>query len=221
MTTIIDRLLPGRKVRRGEQFDRMHGVETQRTVTRDNLTGMPEELRRHAGEYIPTNPVLFRRIVRKSGIDPSKFTFVDLGCGKGRVVIAATEFSFKAIVGIEADTEIFEIARENLISSGRDTNPNIRIEHGDARAFEWPGGNLFIFMYSPFRGEIFEQVAERLAGLASEPDRAIVVAYSSDFEAEILERSGRFTRVRMRRRQFWAPSTVSFFFNPVALEMRR
>lgn len=219
--TIIDRLFQARRLFQGRRFDRRHGVETVNTVTRDGLTGMAPELRAHAGEYIPTNPALFRRMVRKSGIDPSRFTFVDLGCGKGRIVIAAADYPFKAILGVEADLAIFRAAQDNLKRWRKgDARRRARVVHADARTFEWPKGDLFIFMYSPFRGPIFKQVAKRLAAVAGEPGRAVVIAYSRDWEAAALERTGRFKRVRMKRLQFWAPSSVSFFYNEAADRMR-
>ena len=220
--TFLDRLLPNLRARRGHAFDRRHGVETTEILERDKLIGLGPELRRHAGEYIPTDDALFHRIMRKSRIDKSGFTFVDLGCGKGRTLIAAASYPFRAILGVEADRALYETALDNIASwTGEHEARPIHVVHADAQLAELPAGDLFIFMYSPFRGPVFERVAERLAAIAGEPGRAIVIAYSSDFESAVLERTGRFVRVRMRRRQFWAPSTVSFFYNEAALRRRR
>lgn len=191
-------------------------------LDRHELTGMPAEIRQHAGSYVPTNPAVFRRLVRKVEVDPREFTFIDLGCGKGRVVITAADYPFKAILGVEYDASVYETAKRNLDHwQETHSDPRLKVIHGDARNFEAPPGNLFIYMYGPFRGPVFEQVAERLAALADEPGRALVIAYASDFEADVLDRTERFVRVRMRRRQFWARSSVSFFYNKAANLMRR
>jgi predicted RNA methylase len=218
--TLLDRLLPGRRRWRGRLFDRRRGIETSKPLEREELLGMPAELRAHAGQYLPTDLPLFRRIVRRSGVDPAQFSFVDLGCGKGRILIAAADYAFRTIIGVEADANLVAVARTNVEQSGAGES-RISVLHCDAREADLPDGNLFVFMYSPFRGPVFEAVARRLAALAAEPERAVVIAYSSDFEAEALERTGRFVRVRMPRRQFWAPSTVSFFYNQTAERMRR
>lgn len=211
-------MLSFRKNLSGWLFDRRHGVETNRKVPRNELTGLPDETRRHAGEYAPSNPALFRRIVRESRIDPREFAFVDLGCGKGQILIAAANYPFRSIVGIEADAALCLTARRNL----ERLHLNVEsVVHADARTAELPEGNLFIFMYSPFRGPVFEEMAQRLAGMAKEPGRAIVIAYSADWEAEALERTGAFARVRLRRRQFWRRSRVSLFYNEAAGQMRR
>jgi hypothetical protein len=220
-STLIDRVLAFRKQRAGRRFDRRHGIETNEKVSRQGLTGMSTELREHAGEYAPTDPTLFRRVVRKSGIDPNAFTFIDLGCGKGRVLIAAADYPFKEIIGVEADIALCRVANQNLKRWGEGRSEGrLKVVHTDARTFEWPKGNLFAFMYSPFSGPVFQQVAERLAAAAGEPGRAVVIAYSADWEAGALDRTGCFTRVRMRRSKFWAPSTVSFFYNDLANRMR-
>ena len=39
--------------------------------------------------------------------------------------------------------------------------------------------------------------------------------------SEALERTKQFTRRKMRRRQFWAAATVSFFYNELANKLRR
>jgi len=205
-----------RKHLAGLLFDRRHNIETNRNVVRDDLTGMPSRIRQHAGDYSPTNPALFARIVGESGADPRDFSFVDLGSGKGRVVIAAASYGFQRIVGIEADSVLHEIAENNIARAGLERSANVSLVHGDARTAELPAGNLFIFMYSPFRGPVFKAVAKRLAVLASEPQRAMIIAYSGDWEADALERTGKFIRRRMRRRQFWARSTVSLFYNEAA-----
>jgi SAM-dependent methyltransferase len=225
---LLDRLAALRKRWGGQRFDRRHGMETSVTLDRDELTKMSPELRRFAGAYIPTSPALFKRIVRKSKVDPKDFAFVDLGCGKGRILVEAAYYPFRAIMGVEADAGLCQTAIENLKRWRQGRSPDqarvhrqVEVMHSDARTALLPAGNLFIFMYSPFRGHVFATVAERLAALADEPGRAVVIAYSADFEALVLEQTGRFTRVRMRPQRFWTKPTVSFFYNDEAMRLRR
>src|SRR6516225_8353137 len=41
------------------------------------------------------------------------FTFVDIGCGKGRALMVASAFPFRRLVGVEISPELCEIARAN------------------------------------------------------------------------------------------------------------
>lgn len=40
------------------------------------------------------------------------YTFVDIGCGKGRAVLLASEVRFREIVGIELNTKLAVLARK-------------------------------------------------------------------------------------------------------------
>jgi SAM-dependent methyltransferase len=47
-------------------------------------------------------------------IKHEEFTFVDIGCGKGRALFIAAEFPFRRIVGAELAVELAQIARANV-----------------------------------------------------------------------------------------------------------
>ena len=51
-------------------------------------------------------------------VDHSEFTFVDYGLGKGRVLMLATEYPFKRIVGVEFSESLDRTARQNLTKLG-------------------------------------------------------------------------------------------------------
>jgi hypothetical protein len=65
-------------------------------------------------QYQPTDPSLFREIVSGLRIEYSEFTFIDLGSGKGRALLLASEFPFRRIVGIELLPELHTIAKQNV-----------------------------------------------------------------------------------------------------------
>jgi SAM-dependent methyltransferase len=45
---------------------------------------------------------------------PEKDVFLDYGCGKGRVLIAAAGYRFRRIIGVEIAPELIACARENI-----------------------------------------------------------------------------------------------------------
>src|SRR5712691_7133679 len=51
--------------------------------------------------YQPTEPVLFEEMLASIKIDFRNFTFIDLGSGKGRVLLLASDYPFRQIVGVE------------------------------------------------------------------------------------------------------------------------
>ena len=47
-------------------------------------------------------------------IDASRFTFVDLGCGKGKPLMVAASYGFRRLVGVDISAECIAIARRNI-----------------------------------------------------------------------------------------------------------
>ncbi|HVS84122.1 MAG TPA: hypothetical protein VHD91_00660, partial [Gaiellaceae bacterium] len=70
----------------GLGFDLRHGVETRRIVLHSGADRARPGVHNF---YERTPPGRFRRIVRASRVDPAGFAFVDVGCGKGAVLILA------------------------------------------------------------------------------------------------------------------------------------
>jgi precorrin-6B methylase 2 len=203
------------------RFDRKHGLDTCGMVETPKFAGMPVEVGRDANPYFASGKARIRRMIRRSRINPSDYHFVDFGTGKGRPLIVASAYPFKSITGIEADHELCEIARANVTTWFRShCGPPIKVIEADARTTPLPNGNLFIFMYNPFSGDVLEEVSEHLAELAR-GDRKLVVAYSGDELAGALEGTGAFRRVPIPPLRPWLGSSMSLFFNPAAEPKRR
>ena len=201
--------------RRDCSFDKSFGIETEAWEAGRSWSG------NHTEAYCPTPARLFKRIIRKTHVDPGDFAFIDLGCGKGRTLLLASVYGFARVFGVELDERLCALARRNLdrwfAESG---GAAATIIHGDARDVPMPQGNLFVFMFNPFTGPIFDEVARRLATIAREEHRAVLVAYSNDVCGDRLERTGAFRRIRLRRLQFWRRSKISFFYNETAWRLR-
>jgi SAM-dependent methyltransferase len=44
--------------------------------------------------------------IERSGVDPEQFCFLDIGCGKGRALIIATEYGFKDLIGVDYSAKL-------------------------------------------------------------------------------------------------------------------
>jgi len=82
-----------RRSRYGDiDFDFEHGVDTTwaniglRTRLREWISG---------GQYQPSEPELFHRIISDLPVKPDGLTFIDLGSGKGRTLLMASEYPFR------------------------------------------------------------------------------------------------------------------------------
>ena len=105
-------------------------------------------------------------------------TFVDVGCGKGRVLLWAARSPFVRVVGVEHDAALADIARRNL---RRAVDPQRRcrdvdVVTDDAAAAAWPLGPLVVFLYNPFDAAVMVEVVASLErSLAAHPRPCRVV----------------------------------------------
>ena len=64
--------------------------------------------------YQATEPALFQEMMAALRVDFAEFLFIDLGSGKGRTLLMASEYPFRKILGVELLPELNQIAQENL-----------------------------------------------------------------------------------------------------------
>jgi SAM-dependent methyltransferase len=182
-----------------DDFDDRHGVDTRTFSLVD--ADMPEEALAEATRYEPANVQVLHHLFRSLPFRYPDFHLVDVGCGKGRTLMVAAEYPFKAITGVELSPIATRIAERNLSRNTRReqakcTEIDVRCEN--AIDFTVPSGNLLVTLYNPFLGKTFEQCIEHLHEAArAEPARQIWVAYINPWFCEqILDKSGFFRRVR-------------------------
>jgi predicted RNA methylase len=161
------------------EFDAQHGTDTAGSVEPGDLGIGNAESRKLAIRYLPSPWRVTSWMLERIGVDPREYSLIDLGCGKGRVLLVAAQQPFHKIVGVEISTDLAAIARRN-IARFRPSSEQVRaiaVENTDVRKFTMPPGNLLIHMYHPFDPAISAAVFARLAAIQDLPQRRVVVAY--------------------------------------------
>lgn len=180
-------------------FDRAHGVDTDGLLYADALaTGHAHD--DHNAGYYATAPSLFRGglelwrgTLAGTGYGAADYTLVDIGCGKGRVLMLAADYSFRAIVGIELNPRLTRVARKNLHKWLRRPRacPGVRIIEGDALSFPLPEGPLALFYFNSFERELTEQWLSRLAETARARTQPLDLIYiHPEFDALVRQLPG-------------------------------
>lgn len=160
-------------------FDRLHGTDTSGFIPSEGLPPSRYDAN-HRSVYGGSQPGILRAVLAMVP-SPETFTFVDLGCGKGRPLLVASEFPFRNIVGVELSPSLVEIARANVavMEKRYPGRTAVRVEVGDAGTFRFPSGNVVLFLYNPFGKELMTKVvAEMEAALAAEPRFIYVIYYN-------------------------------------------
>ena len=133
-------------------YDWDYGVNTTSGAVgwRDRLLGVLHS------PYQPTEPILFHEMIdalaEQTQLDLSTLTFVDLGSGKGRTLLMASDYPFRRIIGVELLPSLHEIARQNLAAYKSDTQKCFALESicGDATSFSFPEEPLVVYLFNPF-----------------------------------------------------------------------
>jgi SAM-dependent methyltransferase len=143
--------------------------------------------REHITGYLGCVPSIVRAGLQRLP-DVSGATFVDLGCGKGRALIVASEFPFARVVGIELDKHLAGIASRNasIVSSRRPGRPPIEVVCGDASSFAVPDGDVVAFLYHPFDGTLVRRLVDHLVA-ASWADRQLFVVYANPVHGALFD----------------------------------
>ena len=97
-------------------FDAANGVDTGGYTYLSSLK-INSPNWRDGNSHIAADPDEFVAAMNALNIDPSHFTFIDLGSGKGRALMLARSYGFKELIGVEFSAELVELARRNGIET--------------------------------------------------------------------------------------------------------
>jgi SAM-dependent methyltransferase len=180
---------------RSHPFDKFYGVDTSGFVPREKIH-TDQKLAAAISGYAGSQPGVIRSALSALG-DTRDYVFIDIGCGKGRAAIAASEFPFREIIGVELSAELANIARRNIlkISQRFPDRPPITIHTGNALDFALPPCKSVIYMYHPLGRELMKRFAAKLEtalDVAGAPEMFFV--YYNPVFGEVLDESPAFSR---------------------------
>ncbi len=147
--------------------------------------------------YQPTEPGLFREMMASVPAALDSFTFVDLGSGKGRTLLMASEYPFRKIVGVELLPELHQIAVENLSGYASESQKCKTLEAicGDAADFPFPVEPLVLYLFNPLPESGLRRVIARLDQSLRDHPREVYVLYHNPLLERVLSTSGFLKRI--------------------------
>jgi SAM-dependent methyltransferase len=170
-------------------FDIAHGTDTSGLIGGEDLpTGHRNGLWSTA--YYGISPALLLHLLNTLNIDHQRFTFLDLGSGKGRALLLASHFPFRRILGIELSSQLSTIAAANIANFSAPWQQclNIQVHTGDATSIDYPAGPLVLYLYNPFLAPVLKRCLRNLAhSLANEP-REIHLIYINPVPERLIKR---------------------------------
>jgi SAM-dependent methyltransferase len=139
--------------------------------------------------YGPSRFLSTRRTLRRLRLTPDD-VIADLGAGKGLAVLMAAEHPVRRVIGVELVPELADLARRNVDLNRARARAPVEVVQSDALEWPIPEDLSVVYMYSPFFGEIFGGVLERLLESVERHPRPLRMVYSNPREHNRLLASG-------------------------------
>lgn len=187
-----------KKFARGiDTFDAVHGVDTASPVSVPamEVTGKNYV---YASIYFPIDPAILPTALRTlADLSLETFTFIDLGAGKGRALLLASEFPFRRIIGVEFASDLHRTAQQNIERYRSSTQQcrDISAICRDAAEYELPPEPTVIFMFNPFEWPVMSRVLANIERSLAKHPRELFIIYVDCRDARLVERSAFIQRV--------------------------
>ena len=176
-------------------FDLEHGVDTSGLLFAEHLaSGHAHD--DHINAYWGTAPSGFRGILEQwqqtlagTPYGIQDYTFLDIGCGKGRVLMLASDAPFQRIVGVELSPALTAIAESNMAkwSAAPHLCSNIDVLNVDALAAPIPDSPVVLYIYNSFNLYVMLPLLERLQALALARSTPIDLIYAKPQQAPLVD----------------------------------
>lgn len=144
-------------------WDRSHHVETggQIELADLNVVGANRLLGNPA---VSTSPKTFTFLTRYFPTGREEFTYIDVGSGKGRTLILASEVGFKRTIGVEFSGDVHVLAGRNIKSYCRfnRTDCEFILINEDATQYELPPHKLVLFFANPFLPALWPDMIDNI-----------------------------------------------------------
>lgn len=179
----------------GRPFDKRTGVKTEGSLQPSELQIIGANAA-HATEYSPSSVRTFWLSAGSLNIDPARFTFVDIGSGKGRALLLAAKLPYRRIEGVEFARDLNVIAARNIevVFPAAEDRARFELHTVDAVDFAIPSGPCVLYLFNPFGPTLIAQVAQNILDSYRASPREIYVVYANPLHREAFE-EGKFRPV--------------------------
>jgi SAM-dependent methyltransferase len=182
-------------------FDHATGLDTGGYIHGSQLrTGHPHDL--YSVSYYGSAPSLVQtmldRWLKTPPLKPiDEYTFIDLGSGKGRVVLIASKLPFRKSVGVELNPALNAVATENIKrwqAMGHSACP-IQALCQEATEFQFPETPCLVYLFNPFTAKVLAKLLNQIAdSFADRPGQLDLLYVNAEFKS-LLEQHRGFTKL--------------------------
>ena len=185
-------------------FDQLHGTDTSGlipgSVIAQGTTTSPSELT----AYYAVAPSILHGLLdiwlQRTRPQPIDHTvFLDVGAGKGRALLLASQFPFLRVEGVELNADLAAIANANISLWHKDLQANslspIHLHHADATTHPLPSAPILAFLFHPFELPLLRRFLRHVETSISNNPHPFDLLYVNAEHDSYLDRHPAFTRL--------------------------
>ncbi len=176
---------------RNFRYDRTYGVDTSGFIPPHDLD-VASANKAFSSEYEPSPRQSVKFILESLPVAFEDYSFIDYGSGKGRVLLVASEYPFKQIIGVEFSRSLHETAQDNIARYRNKRQRCFAIEslYMDAEYFDIPDTPCVIYMFDPFGKEVIEKVLQNIKDSYLKHPRRIIIIYYAPTHIDVFDTAG-------------------------------
>jgi hypothetical protein len=171
-------------------FDDQYGVDTKGYV---KLADLEIDTRSwvYGVDYQAVPAKFFNDILSRLQIRHEDFVFIDLGSGKGKPLLLASEFPFKRIIGVEFSQDLHRIAQQNIQNYKSDTQKckNLESVCMDATKYPLPEEPTVYHLYHPFGEKVMSVMLDRIRASLEQHPRQVFLVYAYPAVHQLMDRA--------------------------------
>ena len=173
----------------------MDAEETAKEIPLSEVTTVGTN-EKHGVNYVPTPARVFERLVGELPVEPGDYSFVDFGCGRGRLLPLAAELGFRRVIGVEFAVELAEAAQARIAAYRQQAAapPEMACHVMDAADFAIPDGPCVVFLFNPFGEPVLRRVVANLERAHGKAPREIHVIYYNPAHEALFDDAALFRR---------------------------
>lgn len=187
----------GRDTTVESDFDTRYGTETS---GREDLSELTLVDRTHfllGNRYMGTHETIIADMIAVVPHALNECLFIDVGAGKGKALLVASESPFRKIIGVELAEELTATARKNIAIYTSPTQQcrDLEVVCQDATAFRFPPTPTVLFLANPFHGVVMQQVIANVEESLRQHPRPFYVIYRQAKEKALWDASPYFIKL--------------------------
>ncbi len=187
-------------------FDQIRGTDTGGLIpARRLVTGHPSD--RHVTAYYGIAPSILRSLLelwqhRTAPPFPlDRYTFLDIGAGKGRAMLVAAESPFQQVLGVELNPHLADISERNfqlaafpsaLANGAPELLSPVSLLRGDALEMPFPETPTLLHLFHPFEAPLLRKLLGRIETAFLSRPRQLDLLYVNAEHSAVLTRNPAF-----------------------------